>query len=134
MAVSPSAARPRPILLLAASVVAVAVLARGARAQLSAGFYSASCPTVQGAVRQVMSQAVINDTRTGAAILRLFFHDCFVNELFNNGAVDSLVRLYSANPAAFSADFAASMINLGNVSPLTGSSGEIRLDCRKVNS
>ncbi|KAM3295531.1 hypothetical protein ACQJBY_038047 [Aegilops geniculata] len=79
MAVSPSSARPRPILLLAASVVAVAVLARGARAQLSAGFYSASCPTVHGAVRQVMSQAVINDTRTGAAILRLFFHDCFVN-------------------------------------------------------
>ncbi|XP_037445821.1 peroxidase P7-like [Triticum dicoccoides] len=323
--VSAARTRPRPILLLV--LAASVVLARGARAQLSAGFYSASCPTVHGAVRQVMSQAVLNDTRTGAAILRLFFHDCFVNgcdaslllddtattpgekssgpnaggstfgfdvidniktqveaacpgivscadilalaardsvnllggpswavplgrrdatapdpdgartlpgpdldlaalvsafaargltsrdlaalsgahtvgmarcvqfrthvycdanvspafasqqrqlcpasggdaslapldpltpnefdngyyrnlmsgagllrsdqELFNNGAVDSLVRLYSANPTAFSADFAASMINLGNVSPLTGASGEIRLDCRKVNS
>lgn len=55
-------------------------------------------------------------------------------ELFNNGPVDDVVRLYSANAGAFSADFAASMIRLGNVAPLTGTSGEIRLDCRKVNS
>ena len=55
-------------------------------------------------------------------------------ELFNNGPVDSLVRLYSTNADAFSSDFAASMFRLGNVSPLTGTSGEIRLDCRKVNS
>jgi peroxidase len=26
-----------------------------------------------------MSQAVMNNTRSGAAMLRLFFHDCFVN-------------------------------------------------------
>jgi peroxidase len=55
-------------------------------------------------------------------------------ELFNNGQVDSLVRLYGTNPAAFSADFAASMIRLGNVGTLTAASGEIRIDCRKVNS
>ncbi|XP_062218713.1 peroxidase P7-like [Phragmites australis] len=315
-------------LLLAAVVLLVGALERGTDAQLSAGFYSASCPTVHSVVRQVMSQAVMNDTRNGAAILRLFFHDCFVNgcdaslllddtpttpsekgagpnaggstfdfdlidtiktqveaacpatvscadilalaardsvnllggpswavplgrrdatfpnstgaatdlpgpdsdlnallaafaakglalrdlaalsgahtvgmarcssfrtrvycdanvspafasqqrqsclasggdavlapldsltpnefdngyyrnlvagagllhsdqELFNNGPVDTLVRLYSANAGAFASDFAASMVRLGNVSPLTGSSGEIRLDCRKVNS
>ena len=55
-------------------------------------------------------------------------------ELFNNGPLDALVRLYSANGAAFSSDFAASMVRLGNVGPLTGSAGEFRLDCRKVNS
>jgi len=55
-------------------------------------------------------------------------------ELFNNGPLDALVRLYSANGAAFSSDFAASMVRLGNVGPLTGSAGEVRLDCRKVNS
>ena len=55
-------------------------------------------------------------------------------ELFNNGPLDALVRLYSANGAAFSSDFAASMVRLGNVAPLTGSAGEVRLDCRKVNS
>ncbi|KAF0934008.1 hypothetical protein E2562_021066, partial [Oryza meyeriana var. granulata] len=55
-------------------------------------------------------------------------------ELFNNGPVDSVVQLYSANAAAFSSDFAASMIKLGSISPLTGSSGEVRLNCRKMNS
>ncbi|TVU33205.1 hypothetical protein EJB05_24995, partial [Eragrostis curvula] len=319
--------RARVLLALAAAVLLLP--ARGADAQLSAGFYSASCPSVHSVVRQVMSQAVMNDTRTGAAVLRLFYHDCFVNgcdaslllddtpttpgekgagpnaggstfgfdlvdtiktqveaacpgvvscadilaiavrdsvnllggpswavplgrrdatfpnstgaatdlpgpdsdlpalvaafaakglgsrdlaalsgahtvglarcarfrtrvycdanvspsfaaarqqacpasgagddvlapldaltpdefdngyyrnlvagagllhsdqELFNNGPLDAVVRLYSTNADAFSADFAASMIQLGNVAPLTGTSGEIRLDCRKVNS
>jgi peroxidase len=55
-------------------------------------------------------------------------------ELFNNGPVDSVVQLYSSNAAAFSSDFAASMIRLGNIGPLTGSTGEVRLNCRKVNS
>ncbi|CAO2037838.1 unnamed protein product [Urochloa humidicola] len=314
-------------LLLAAALVLL-LSAGGADAQLSAGFYSASCPTVQGVVRQAMSQAVMNSTRSGAAILRLFFHDCFVNgcdaslllddtpatpgeksaganaggstfgfdlidsiktqveaacpatvscadilalaardavnllggpswavplgrrdttfpnatgagtdlpgpdsgldrlvsafaakgltsrdlaalsgahtvgmarcisfrtrvycddnvsqsfasqqrqvcpasggddadapldvatpdvfdngyyrslvagagllhsdqELFNNGPIDPIVRLYSANGDAFFSDFAASMVRLGNVSPLTGTDGEIRLNCRVVNS
>jgi peroxidase len=55
-------------------------------------------------------------------------------ELFNNGPVDGVARLYSANADAFSADFAASMIKLGNVAPLTGTSGEVRINCRTVNS
>uniref|UniRef100_A0A0A9G1L4 Plant heme peroxidase family profile domain-containing protein n=1 Tax=Arundo donax TaxID=35708 RepID=A0A0A9G1L4_ARUDO len=81
MAVVFPALRARPLLLAAAAAVALLVgaLARGADAQLSAGFYSASCPTVHSVVRQVMSQAVMNNTRNGAAVLRLFFHDCFVN-------------------------------------------------------
>ncbi|CAL5022958.1 unnamed protein product [Urochloa decumbens] len=66
-------------LLLAAALALLVAAGGGADAQLSAGFYSASCPTVQGVVRQAMSQAVMNSSRSGAAILRLFFHDCFVN-------------------------------------------------------
>ncbi|XP_074558290.1 peroxidase P7-like [Curcuma longa] len=54
-------------------------------------------------------------------------------ELFNNGSQDSLVRQYSNNNAAFSSDFTAAMIKMGNISPLTGTSGEIRVNCRKVN-
>ncbi|KAF8642548.1 hypothetical protein HU200_067226 [Digitaria exilis] len=59
--------------------LAILLVAGGAGAQLSPGFYSSSCPTVDGVVRQAMSQAVMNNSRSGAAILRLFFHDCFVN-------------------------------------------------------
>jgi peroxidase len=67
--------------LLAALAIAVvaAALAGGAGAQLSAGFYSSSCPAVHSIVRQAMSQAVTNNTRSAAAVLRVFFHDCFVN-------------------------------------------------------
>ncbi|RZR99682.1 hypothetical protein BHM03_00029294 [Ensete ventricosum] len=54
-------------------------------------------------------------------------------ELFNDGPADELVRLYSSNGGAFNRDFAAAMVKLGNISPLTGSAGEIRLNCRKAN-
>ncbi|PKU78777.1 Peroxidase 4 [Dendrobium catenatum] len=54
-------------------------------------------------------------------------------ELFNNGAQDSLVRQYSLNPVLFFNDFAAAMVKMGAISPLTGNNGQIRLNCRKVN-
>ncbi|RRT32192.1 hypothetical protein B296_00057602, partial [Ensete ventricosum] len=54
-------------------------------------------------------------------------------ELFNNGTQDALVQQYSTNAPAFAADFAAAMVKMGNISPLTGSSGEIRSNCRRVN-
>ncbi|CAL9181509.1 unnamed protein product [Musa hybrid cultivar] len=54
-------------------------------------------------------------------------------ELFNNGPADGLVRLYSSNGRAFNTDFAAAMVKMGNISPLLGSAGEIRLNCRQAN-
>ncbi|KAK3156450.1 hypothetical protein QOZ80_2AG0107450 [Eleusine coracana subsp. coracana] len=55
-------------------------------------------------------------------------------ELFNGGSQDALVRQYSANPALFASDFAAAMIKMGNIGPLTGSAGQVRANCRVVNS
>ncbi|CAI0399528.1 unnamed protein product [Linum tenue] len=54
--------------------------------------------------------------------------------LFDGGSADSLVRSYSKNPKAFAADFAAAMIKMGNIDPLTGSQGEIRKKCGRPNS
>lgn len=54
-------------------------------------------------------------------------------ELFNNGSQDSLVRFYSKNAAAFMNDFGAAMLKMGNISPLTGTHGEIRRNCRVIN-
>ncbi|XP_058110562.1 cationic peroxidase 1-like [Magnolia sinica] len=55
-------------------------------------------------------------------------------ELFNGGSTDSQVKTYSTSLATFFADFTSAMINMGNISPLTGSNGEIRTNCRKTNS
>ncbi|KAJ0557754.1 putative peroxidase [Helianthus annuus] len=46
----------------------------------------------------------------------------------------SLVELYSNDKDAFANDFKNSMIKMGNIQPLTGSAGEIRRNCRVVNS
>ncbi|KAJ1416336.1 Secretory peroxidase [Sesbania bispinosa] len=54
-------------------------------------------------------------------------------ELFNGGSTDALVRKYSHDTKTFYKDFVKSMIKMGNIKPLTGYQGEIRLNCRKVN-
>ncbi|TKY56934.1 Cationic peroxidase 1 [Spatholobus suberectus] len=54
-------------------------------------------------------------------------------ELFNGSSTDNLVRKYSTNTAAFFEDFAKGMVKLSNIKPLTGSKGQIRINCGKVN-
>jgi len=54
-------------------------------------------------------------------------------ELFNGGSQDALVRTYAANTITFFKDFAAAMVKMGNISPLTGTNGEIRRNCRVLN-
>lgn len=54
-------------------------------------------------------------------------------ELFNGGSQDELVRSYSRNGGDFASDFAAAMVKMAGIGPLTGNSGEIRLNCGKVN-
>ncbi|KAG8079331.1 hypothetical protein GUJ93_ZPchr0007g3352 [Zizania palustris] len=53
--------------------------------------------------------------------------------LFSGGVTDGLVRAYASTPSRFSTDFAAAMVKMGNISPLTGTQGQIRLTCSKVN-
>ncbi|XP_055809279.1 peroxidase 22.3-like [Solanum dulcamara] len=53
--------------------------------------------------------------------------------LFNGGQTDNLVKKYSTNLGSFSKDFVKSMIKMGNIKPLIGNQGQIRVNCRKVN-
>lgn len=54
-------------------------------------------------------------------------------QLFNNGSTDAQVRAYSTNGASFANDFARAMVKMAGLSPLTGTNGEIRTNCRRVN-
>ncbi|KAF5735733.1 lignin-forming anionic peroxidase [Tripterygium wilfordii] len=51
----------------------------GSNAQLSSTFYDQRCPNVSSIVRNVVEQAARSDVRLGAKIIRLHFHDCFVD-------------------------------------------------------
>ncbi|KAM0941185.1 putative peroxidase [Dioscorea sansibarensis] len=53
--------------------------------------------------------------------------------LFNNGPADSLVKTYATSTTTFFSDFVTAMIKMGDIKPLTGSKGEIRKNCRKIN-
>lgn len=47
-------------------------------AQLSANFYASSCPKALSTIRTAVRNAVSSEKRMGASLLRLHFHDCFV--------------------------------------------------------
>ncbi|KAG8099111.1 hypothetical protein GUJ93_ZPchr0013g35184 [Zizania palustris] len=53
--------------------------------------------------------------------------------LFNGNSTDNTVRNFASNTAAFRSAFASAMVKMSNLSPLTGSQGQIRLTCSKVN-
>ena len=55
------------------------IFVSGAHGQLSPTFYALPCPNLEAIVRSVMNTTVTNEKRMGASLLRLHFHDCFVN-------------------------------------------------------
>ncbi|CAM0910346.1 unnamed protein product [Alopecurus aequalis] len=59
-------------------LVAISVLSSAAHAQLTTDFYADCCPNLEAIVRAGMTQAIRTERRIGASLLRLFFHDCFV--------------------------------------------------------
>lgn len=64
----------------AVAVMAFAILATASNAQpLDPHFYDKLCPAALPAIRKVVEEAVAVEPRMGASLLRLHFHDCFVN-------------------------------------------------------
>lgn len=56
-------------------------------------------------------------------------------ELFSTTGAETvaIVNRFASSQSQFFDSFAKSMIKMGNINPLTGSDGEVRLDCRKIN-
>ncbi|KAG2407496.1 Peroxidase protein [Vigna angularis] len=63
-------------LMLLAFSCKVSILSRS---QLTSDFYSSSCPNLSKIVRREVQKALMNEMRMAASLLRLHFHDCFVN-------------------------------------------------------
>jgi peroxidase len=59
-------------------LLAFFLLSSAACGQLSTTFYAASCPTLQLVVRATVLSTLLAERRMGASLVRLFFHDCFV--------------------------------------------------------
>lgn len=55
------------------------MLCLAVRPQLTTDFYMKSCPSLLRIVRKEVMKAVKAEMRMAASLLRLHFHDCFVN-------------------------------------------------------
>ncbi|XP_062209316.1 peroxidase 57-like [Phragmites australis] len=55
-------------------------------------------------------------------------------ELTSSGKARRIAAMFAAQPRNFQRHFARSMVKLGSVNVLTGRQGEVRLNCRRVNS
>jgi hypothetical protein len=66
----------RSWLLVCSSVLALCL---GSRGQLTPGFYRSTCPQLYYTVQRHVFDAMRAEARMGASLLRLHFHDCFVN-------------------------------------------------------
>ena len=66
-------------LLLFVLVAASAISEADGKKKLPTDFYCSSCPELLSIVNQGVINAIKKETRIGASLLRLHFHDCFVN-------------------------------------------------------
>lgn len=81
----------KPCMSRIAVVILLLLYARaGVGSQLTSDFYAESCPNVLKLVRREVVNALKTEMRMAASLLRLHFHDCFVNvsqlALFNHSS------------------------------------------------
>nr|DAD28177.1 TPA_asm: hypothetical protein HUJ06_029645 [Nelumbo nucifera] len=60
-------------------LIMVALATAAFSANLSPTFYNKVCPQALPTIKKIVEEAVKKETRMGASLLRLHFHDCFVN-------------------------------------------------------
>ena len=60
-------------------ILAFFMLFLAARSQLTTDFYKASCPNLISIMGRGVQNAIKIEMRMAASLLRLHFHDCFVN-------------------------------------------------------
>jgi peroxidase len=54
-------------------------------------------------------------------------------QLFSGGSADAQTTAYATDMAGFFDDFRGAMVKMGGIGVVTGSGGQVRVNCRKVN-
>ncbi|VAI42242.1 unnamed protein product [Triticum turgidum subsp. durum] len=85
----------------------------GAHGQLSPTFYASTCPNLEAIVRSVMNTTVASEKRMGASLLRLHFHDCFVEGCDGSVLLDNV-------PATATTPAIGEKNAFGNINSLRG--------------
>ncbi|TKW21645.1 hypothetical protein SEVIR_4G133300v4 [Setaria viridis] len=95
MSPSRSSSRLTPLILS----VLLACTANGDH-HLSVRYYDETCPSAQHIVHSVMASKVAADQAIAPAVLRLFFHDCFINGCDGSVLLDDGTPFFESEKAA----------------------------------
>ncbi|XP_047979432.1 peroxidase 43-like [Salvia hispanica] len=94
-------------------------------ATLEVGFYSYTCPNAESIVQSVVREATLTSPRTPALLLRLHFHDCFVEGCDGSILIDNGADLER---------FVAGHLGLGGFGAIEKAKLEIESQCSGVVS
>ncbi|EYU28923.1 hypothetical protein ABFS82_12G084700 [Erythranthe guttata] len=79
--------------LILAICTSLSILHASEGPTLTLDYYKSTCPTILEIVRKEMECAVLSDPRNAALILRLHFHDCFVQGCDGSVLLDDTITL-----------------------------------------
>ncbi|CAI0549100.1 unnamed protein product [Linum tenue] len=74
-----ASASPQALFLYTIAAAALLIPGPTVLAQLTPDFYTSICPQALPTIRRIVNQAINDEPRMGASLLRMHFHDCFVN-------------------------------------------------------
>ncbi|KAG2538887.1 hypothetical protein PVAP13_9NG374828 [Panicum virgatum] len=95
MAAASSSSRSATAAGVLLAMVVAAVCLHGAAAQLCEDYYDDTCPDAYDIVKQVLMDAHQSDTRIFASLIRLHFHDCFVQGCDGSLLLDTVPGMQS---------------------------------------
>ncbi|CAN6212715.1 unnamed protein product [Urochloa humidicola] len=67
------------VLVYLITVMAASLASASGAAELTPDYYSETCPQALPTIKLLVGAAILTEPRMGASLVRLHFHDCFVN-------------------------------------------------------